>query len=318
MKVGEYRQMVEPKKHHYLPQFYQRRWAGEDRKVTAYQRYGSKLSILRKSPKGVGYVEELYSIPSETDPAKRQRVESQFMRGLDNDAADALTFMEQQGAPRDPRRRLGWTRFITSLIHRAPRRLDHFRQRLAEEQNLMLETLKTAYPQKRGPNDPATYEEYVALNELRLAGWSHAEFLQTMIDSEKIQSTIYNMFWNKIDLNRLNFPLLTGDLPLIRSNGLGIKGGFLILPISPSSFFIAANRTEVITSFTSQPAKRLGRALNDSIVRQSEIVIIAPNERQTDFINKRFRVATKLEGDGERDKNGDITWLAPYQFAEWE
>lgn len=71
--------MSNPKRHHYLPEFYQKAWMGDDNKVTVYRRrHGGRLDIQRKAKKSVGWENELYADLSEADPELRQRVESGF------------------------------------------------------------------------------------------------------------------------------------------------------------------------------------------------------------------------------------------------
>ena len=47
--------MSDPKRHHYLPEFYQRRWVNADNEVTVYRRFPSESvsKLMRIEPIGV-------------------------------------------------------------------------------------------------------------------------------------------------------------------------------------------------------------------------------------------------------------------------
>lgn len=50
-----------PKKHHYLPQFFMRRWVDADGMVTEYRRPRTELIVKRKHPAQTGYIVDLYA-----------------------------------------------------------------------------------------------------------------------------------------------------------------------------------------------------------------------------------------------------------------
>lgn len=102
------------------------------------------------------------------------------------------------------------------------------------------------------------------------------------------------------------FGFLTGDHPIIISNGLGHVRGFIVLAISPSDIFIAANDLKVIDAFQTQRPNALEQAFNDACVRQSRHIIIAQNESQREFIDRRF-----LKKPAPVGASGMITWNAP-------
>ena len=121
------------------------------------------------------------------------------------------------------------------------------------------------------------------------------------------------MHWRLVTLRGLEHGLLSGDRPLIRSNGIGRIDGFLVLPTSPTSYFIASVDKRTTIAFEGQSAKRIEKAINDAIVRQSEEFVISCDERQTRFIDNRL-------GDMRvnRDNLGDVTWNSPHKFEPWE
>ena len=49
--------------HHYLPQFYQRRWAGKDGKLTVFSRPHDMVVVKRRSTRATGKKAGLYAVP---------------------------------------------------------------------------------------------------------------------------------------------------------------------------------------------------------------------------------------------------------------
>jgi hypothetical protein len=90
--------------------------------------------------------------------------------------------------------------------------------------------------------------------------------------------------------------------------GLGRPDGSLILPTSPSTYFLAANRPDAVEAFAFNAQKGLmEKALNDAVVRQSETIVIGASERQRLFVERRLckratRKATSVI---------DFSWNAP-------
>jgi len=126
------------------------------------------------------------------------------------------------------------------------------------------------------------------------------------MDSKLVGNALNAMQWNIYSLPNPRFGFLTGDSPILISNALGENGGFAVLAISPSRFFIAAHDPKVIQSFVSQRPNGLEEAFNDACARQSHHVIIANDHAQTTFIDRRFRKRTIAT-----EPNGLVTWNSP-------
>lgn len=301
--------MSTPEKHHYLPRFFLRRWADSEGRVTEYRRAAGKLQIKRRHPGATAYEKNLYTNETETCPEDRQAFELRFLRRVDEDASKAIIHIEKIGAkPDDPALRDAWSRFLMSLIHRSPQRVRYLAERVqAFEQNELNPDLEQKYAALRGPDDPPTFEEWLAgagslTPELKI------RLLERMMDSARIGAALNAMLWSVITLSKPRYGFLTGDLPILISNGLGHSKSFVALAIAPARIFIAAHKPAVLQSFASQEMKALENAINDACVRQAQHIIIAQDSAQTSFIEKRFlRQALPLSSYGMP------TWNAPLQ-----
>jgi hypothetical protein len=299
--------MSVPKKHHYLPEFFMQRWADDQGDVTEYRRPHSDLVVKKRHPAATGYIFELYADQTKDDPVERQALELVFMQKVDSLAADALAHLESEGTkPKDTELQSAWSRFLMSLMHRSPERVKYLVDKVREfEEGTLNPNLKRQYDTLRGPVDPPTFEEWFEAkgpitSELTM------RLIRLLIDSENIGPVLNSMRWT-VHKTDGAFGFLTGDLPILISNGLGHDQAFVMLPVGPSRLFIASPNADVIKSFTTQSANALQRGINDACVRQSRHVIIASRDSQTAFIDRRF-----LRGDPLAiNRAGLATWKSP-------
>lgn len=302
--------MSTPKKHHYLPQFFMRRWADVEGKVIEYRRPRNDLVHKKKDPAQTGYVNELYSNTNESDPVKRQALEMVFMQQVDSQAAHALVHIEQYGTkPNDAKLRDAWSRFLMSMVHRTPERIKYFTTMIEYyEVRTLNPELRDKYPPICGPDDPENFEDWLAL-----AGPITPELgvnlLKLIIDSSLIGDTLNTMIWSVYTLANPRFGFLTGDQPVMLSNGIGHPQGFVIIAISPSKLFIAAHDQNVINSFMTQRLNDLESAINDACVRQSRHIVISNNLSQMQFVDRRFLKLPVPVGP-----NGLSSWTSPLEM----
>jgi hypothetical protein len=82
-------------RHHYIPQFYSRRWAGKDDRICEFSRPYKKIHRQRVYPKQAGFLERLYEKKG-VPKSIAQQVEDKFMSPVDNFAAKALDLIETE------------------------------------------------------------------------------------------------------------------------------------------------------------------------------------------------------------------------------
>jgi len=300
--------MSDPKRHHYLPEFYQKSWMGPDNKVTVFRRaYSGKLDPQRKARKAVGWEQDLYADLSEIDPARRQQVERVFMKKVDDLAADALFEMLSTGAPPALHERAsGWARFLMSLLHRHPTRIAAIRAMVDLRSGEVMARFGENYADLREEGDPETFEEYVVESSGRLASGMFAQFLPMIVDSERIGNVLLDMTWAVGVFRGTRFRFLTSDRPLMTSDGLGLSESFLMLPISPISYFLAAKSEEIVSNFKSAHPESVIKAVNHAICVQAEHFVIADSEAQARFVDNRLGLSQRHKI--VRDDRGQIFW----------
>src|SRR4051794_13646690 len=85
-----------PYRHHYIPKFYLRRWAGPDGKICQFSRPHRVVVPLRCHPAATGYLDRAYELQGFA-PLLAQQVETEFFKPVDSWASDALMNLEAHG-----------------------------------------------------------------------------------------------------------------------------------------------------------------------------------------------------------------------------
>lgn len=289
---------MKPRRHHFLPQFYQKRWATQGF-VSVFRRPYGEVTVHRKPTSAVGFELDLYADRTTPEGIERDEIESRFLNILDSGASRVLRDMEQgQEPPPDKSRRSDWARFIMSLIHRAPSRVDHLFERAAAHRPEILADLRKDFPEFTDKSDDEIFPE-------REIGKSHLVLLKELMDSSRVGSCLTGMVWTWVDCSDAKYPLVTSDRPLMRSDGLAGEDGFVVLPCGPTALFIAATRKQTIDRWLSLGPTKLVNAVDDAIIRQAEAFVIARDESQSRFVENRL-----MTGRAEkRDRAGEMTWI---------
>jgi hypothetical protein len=156
-------------KHHYIPEFYLKQWAGADGRLCEYARPYDQVKAQMKHPGGTGYVRGLYTIkgvPTELEDA----FENQFLSIADGTAAVALQVMLQDRTIPPMREKQAWVRFILTLIHRNPEGVArNFAKLKAYFDGAGPKELLKDYENLKQKDDPSTAEEWLEKNRARLA-----------------------------------------------------------------------------------------------------------------------------------------------------
>lgn len=299
--------MSVPIDHHFLPEFYLRRWTNAvDGQVIEFRRPYREVVWKRRYPSATGYQPRLYTIPSRSDAAERQEIESKVMSPLDSAAANAMSELESKGSVIGGDLRVGWARFLISLMYRSPRRVKGLQSKV---RTLDTTNLEAGYAKRRGPSDPPTAAEFLAVADQSFHEES-AGLLLTKLVSEG-RSTIEfvtAMDWRLVQMRDQIHSVLTCDDPIIMSNGVGLPDGFMILPVGPNALFLATNNPGVARNFQRDwESPRASAALNDAICKNAWALVIGDDPRHLRFVERRLRLSNDVETDGlERN-----VWKAP-------
>ena len=272
---------------HYLPIFYLKRWAGEDGHVCVYSRPHKISHVIRKSPKGIGYQRDLYTVVDVDGPVSNY-LERQFFQATDAAAALALKVVEAgQWQPMDTIIRSAWTRFIISLLHRNPEQVAKFHEIVSRYMEIVKPQYNEYFRNRSAPDTPQTFEEFWRATRPEIIGRTWIDLIQRVIDSVTVGTHFNRLIWRVIEFQSSR-TLLTGDRPIIMTNGMDKPNSHLAIPIGPHKLFLAAHTIELANAITRDKADNVIDFVNDKIVRQARRFCIGTDDTQVKFFGDRF------------------------------
>lgn len=282
--------MPKDQNQHYIPQFYQRQWAGPDGRLCEYCRRHRSVQARLCHPAGSGYQPALYTIP-DVPPTVANHTENVFLAETDTGAAEALRMLlSPEPYVWTSGTRSAWTRFLMSLMHRTPERVAFLKARVQQEYPKLLAEFRANYPTLRRPGDPETFDEYEARMAPNPSGRASAVLLQKLIDSTSVGTRLNQMRWHVVTFSNMREPLLTSDRPIIMTNGIDkhLPNAHIALPVSPYHLFVAVNDDEVLGAIQAMgPAEVLHNA-NDKVVLQAKKYVYGRDASQLAFVEPRL------------------------------
>ncbi|MGD1017372.1 MAG: DUF4238 domain-containing protein [Roseiarcus sp.] len=285
-----------PRRNHYIPEFYLRRWAGQDGRVCQFAR-PSKAAVrgalapvkaLRRHPSQTGFEVDLYALNSIAVEG-RAYLEEKFFKLVDQEAADALTSIETNTiADLSSNNRSGWARFIISLIHRHPEKIEALRgYALAKALEAAHETEAGRAVREKYKNSEKA-DETVARLVHQAADINLANSLAAIIDSENVGNHLIQMRWSVLTVTEPTLTFLTSDRPVVMSDGVNKPDSYIIVAIGPSKAFFACNSLEMERYVHRIPWEQIMQFANDIVVRQACNFVYGFDDSQLQFVESRL------------------------------
>jgi hypothetical protein len=145
-------------KHHYVPVFYLKQWAGPDGRLCEFSRpYTLRpgevmppnipVKPRMTHPDGTGYARGLYTFDT-LPPAVANVLEQQFLQRADDLAYSAVRRLLENRFDFDDETRSAWSRFILTLLHRSPEAIDRIVRKIVEDYPCYLK--EPPYPVEAG------------------------------------------------------------------------------------------------------------------------------------------------------------------------
>ena len=283
-----------PAENHYVPEFYLRRWAGGDGRLTRFMRvHGGSIHRKRVAPSAIGRARDIYTMEGQ-DRRTAYLVEEELFREVDDKAGKVLCRLEDSGPVEfNANEKSDWIRFLLRLVHAKPGDL---------------ETKVQSYKMLTGHTIPGieiddTDARNAVLSQLPIA-----------INSRLIGQTLINMAWDLVDLSSSDINLLSSDSPVIMSNGLAGAEANWALPVSPTKLFLASRPGPSRDQFLRQSAKQIVRRSNQVVVGRARRFVISTDDSQHNFVNRHLgadEVETPIEQVHRRYAAGNFEPLGP-------
>jgi len=277
-----------PRRHHYAPVFYLKRWAGPDGALEQFSRPGAREVKARRLPAtATGYRDDLYAMPGLPEELAQQ-VELKFMQEVDTQAAEVLRALEIGHVAWTSVTRSAWTRFIQSLQLRTPADIAGIKQRTETDWGVSIPKIQETYEAMRRIGDPHTFEEFMVSKDPLIVERAALKIATVLIDAPEMGARINNMHWEVLDLDNSNLELVTSDRSVEQVLGLAHPNAFLTLPIGPKRLFIAANSRQTIERIAAASPREVVRRRNVSTVSYAREFVWASNRAQSAFIGRQL------------------------------
>lgn len=275
-------------RHHYVPQFYLKRWAGSDRKLWEFQRPHRQVIARPKFPVQTGYVENLYSVLALPDD-RRDYIETVFFRRVDQDASDIFDLLELPGpVVLNKSHNDGLSRFVMSLLQRDPIRVAELQVLAQRTYTEVISQSRDLYEERRGADDPS-FDEYRAAFDGPSAQILGGHLIPKLSDLPKLGAHLNGMTRRLITLVSPRHQLLTCDRPLVTYNGFGRSDAYVVLPVGPSRLLAWTNSAdymdlleEAFRGYAAVPA------LNRKIVAQAARFVYATSAAPLRFVTNHW------------------------------
>jgi hypothetical protein len=277
--------MPKQPKHHYVPAFYLKQWAGSPHgRIVEFSRPFKNIVKPRwTSPDGTGYIRGLNLI-STLPPEQAERFETVILQKVDGLASSALQkLLSDHKTPWTPKPRSAWTRFLVSILLRNPEALNRAIRYMQNPAGPDADKSRKIYDEAKGPND-LPFEEFLKLHGKQAALLA----ILQLLNNKKLGTHINTMTWSVLILDNVRFPLLTSDRPLITTNGVGLPNSHIIMPLSPTKVFVAINDLAELARLQSLTPKDLAESINLTVVNNAVSYVWATNERQLRFVQNRM------------------------------
>jgi hypothetical protein len=283
--------VAEPKKHHFLPVFYQRGWCDPTTgQLIEYSRpYYGRVVARPVHPTATGFKPFLYTMEGQPD-GKKQSIETDYMAPIvDDPAAQALRVLlgKDMGALTEQLRN-AWTRFVIASLVRLPRSVDEIADAFKGvlRQNLLEDI--ASYEMIKEKDDPATPFEWLEKHHPNYIDDAAKQMVVRSVEHQGIGDIIINMKWSTIDISASRVELLTSDMPHIRFFGLKDPRCTILFPLTPTNVFIATHDRKTERHLLRQDLTKVVKWLNDNVVRVAERYVYGRTSRHLRFVENRL------------------------------
>lgn len=274
------------RRHHYIPQFYLKRWTSAGKLVEYSKPYGNKVGVNRRVTKQVGWVDRLYTLKGV--PEEYAAIfEHQFLSPVDNAAADVLTKMERNVLGFNAAERVAWAQFVLSLVLRHPENVASIQERYSESLLVVDRDAEKRWSKVRRPSDPNTFAEAMKEEMERNPDDISRRGLKLMfemMENEKIGSHLFGMKWGSIYLPTHIPALLTSDRPVHWFGALQDENCHIMMPVGPKRIFWAANNIRMASFIRSINPLRLQEFMNANTVRRAAKFVYGLSDRHIDYV----------------------------------
>ena len=276
-----------PRRHHYIPEFYLKRWAdGSGRLVQFSKPWNDLVKPKRVYPKETGFVNHLYELKG-VGIDNPSRLEQEYFSPIDSRAADVLAKIERGDWGFTEKERTAWGQFLLALVTRHPNHVRSTRDYVHKFMNSISPEEERRWAKRRREGDARTMRD--ALQSLSMRDFMDREALRLMAtfsQNEKYGTHIINMKWATRKMPYDVPALLTSDRPLQWFGALAQENCHILLPLGPKRIFWACNTEIMMAQIRSVPLPALVDFMNKAVARRAVSYVYSLGDGKGEFIQE--------------------------------
>jgi len=276
------------RRYHYVPEFLLKRWAPKpnDGNVCGYywNRHRSDLSCLVRGAKAFCYGLDLFAVGVQTLPS--DILETAFFGPIDTQGAAVADKLVQDGPNAlTGDDRCDFTRFLFSLEHRQPHRIQYLRKqgpKILEKDIDNDRGLRSTLQQHDFHEAPSIYaRELGLLSEDRALAQ-----VQKLVDDQDYGQKFINWHWSIARTRPDRGSFILSDRPLVRVNAFDSHEALWLLPLGPYTVFYASKRE---TPRVVANEREFLKSLNRHSVRQAQKYVFCIDGSHRSLLHKHMR-----------------------------
>lgn len=279
-----------PRRHHYIPEFFQRHWAGADGRVERYERIASRVHQRRVFPSAAGFQENLYRHPSpDMEEWDAQALEWAILSKIDDAASKALAaLIADRDALRDGRVRMDWALFMRSMLMRTPSQMEGALSVLGAIWQQTDKPSQDHYMRHHWkPGLPPKVEQFLEMLNPNAKQEAAFRIFAESLAADRLVRHICRLPWRVVDCAASGFPLLLSDHPVVLVP-LQTEEGHMAMTLSPTKLLMVAGNDNMKARADAIPVKLMAKIMNRLSVERARHFVIASDRRQEPFILKHF------------------------------
>jgi hypothetical protein len=284
--------MSVPRDHHFIPAFFLEQWQGTDDKLIEYTIKRGKLIAKPVGAGATGFERDLYAFP-ELPPETAQYMEQVFWDYADRTASDALRLHFDSNTQQwTAELRSAWSRFVVGIHLRHPDAMPELRAGAAAVWEGTGENAQAEYLKIKTPEDPPTFDEYMALRDPLTPAKVRVNLIIKTFDNEVLGNLINRMTWGLLDISAGRRRFLLSDRPVLLHK-INKPEGLVALPISPTRLFVGVNDPKTLMAIRRNKPDDIVREQNFFMVERARRFVWAHDRSQEGLLKKRM--STKME-----------------------
>ncbi|CAJ4802881.1 Uncharacterised protein [Burkholderia pseudomallei] len=276
-------------KQHYIPDFLLKQWVNAQGKLTHFsRRTDGKVFSGRRSSRGAGYEEHLYSL-EDGSGAKDTHLERDFFARLVDDPAAPVHAKLLGGKINELSETecAAWSRFLVAQMVRVPSMVRYVR--VAGRQLMLSDVDAIELPKEiQLQTGGLTLREYLESEGAWRLDNASTRTLLTIIESRKLNDVFLRAYWATCEARSCKWNFVIGDRPLLYEGQM--TDDFLFsLPLSPTMLFFATNQPQTINTIATSGEREFVSTINKDSTSKADIYVYATDSHQLPLIEKYLR-----------------------------